>query len=43
MNVVPDGSAEHRRVHTLVCGHGVVSQIICNLELLIEQLANIRI
>lgn len=43
MDVVPDGSAEHRRVYTLVRCHRVIGEIVCDLELLVQQLADIRV
>lgn len=41
MDVVPDGSAEHGSVYILVCGHCVVGEIVRDLELLVEQLADV--
>lgn len=43
VNVVPDGPAQHGGVHVLVHGHGVVGQVVGHLELLIQQLTNIRV
>lgn len=43
MDVVPDGSAEHGGVYTLVCGHCVIGEVVRNLEFLIKQLADVRV
>lgn len=43
VDVVPDSPAEHGGVHVFVHGHGVVGQVVGHLELLIQQLTNIRV
>lgn len=43
MDVVPDGSAQHAGVHVLMCGHGVVCEVVGHLKLLVQHLAHIRI
>lgn len=43
MDVVPDGSAEHGGVYTLVRGHRVIGEIVDDLEFLVEQLTDVRV
>lgn len=43
VNVVPDCSAEHGGVHTLVCRHCIICQIVSDLKLFIKQLSKIWI
>lgn len=43
VDVVPDGPAEHRGVHTTVHGDGVIGEAVGNLKLLIQQLSSLRV
>lgn len=43
VDVIPDGPAEHGRVHPAVHGDGVVGEAVGCLELLIQQLPTLRV
>lgn len=43
VDVVPDGPAKHRSVHSAVHSNGVVGEAIGHLELLVQQLSTLGV